>query len=368
MSGVRPRAAWMVGVLGLCVSTLGVVNRAGAGGLLQPSSFASLGQLPDESGTYSINTNGSTPIMTLPDGTTINGILDPSGQIAVFTFNSVQLDGSTMIAQGSRPVALLSLGNIALSSVNINLNASAPNSWSPQTIPGAGGDSLIGPGNGGQNFATGGGAGHGGAGGAAGPGIFNPAGPDYNPGSFPGAPGGSAYGGLSAPFLGGSFGGSALYGSLHGGAGGGAIELGAVGSLSAYQSSITANGGNGDLAAGGGSGGSVSLLAQNVNLQLTLLSAAGGNGGDEATAGGPGGFDLGPGGGGAGGIIQFQGSRVENFGYVNVNGGTGYQNGGAGVFANDPSPEPSSIVIGSIALLAVLGYSLIRRRRTTLSK
>ena len=94
MLRIRSQTAWIAGVLGFCVS-FGAPGPAAAGGLLEPSSFASLGTLPDESGTYSINTGGSTPVMTLPDGTTINGVIDPSGQVAVFTFNSITLDGTT---------------------------------------------------------------------------------------------------------------------------------------------------------------------------------------------------------------------------------------------------------------------------------
>ena len=102
MVNVWPKAAWFAGLLGLLGSTLVIGNPARAGGLLRPSSFASLGQLQDESGAYSINTNGSTPVMTLPDGTRINGVLDPSGHVAVFTFSSIQLDNAWITATGMR--------------------------------------------------------------------------------------------------------------------------------------------------------------------------------------------------------------------------------------------------------------------------
>src|SRR5262245_31025561 len=70
--------------------------------MLDPAAFASLGTLNAPAGSYAINT--STLQFTGPGGTPLaTGVLDPSGQIAVFTFDSILLDaGATVVAKGSR--------------------------------------------------------------------------------------------------------------------------------------------------------------------------------------------------------------------------------------------------------------------------
>jgi hypothetical protein len=344
--------------------------------LLQPSSFAPLGQLPDESGIYSINTSGSTPVMTLPDGSKLSGVLDPSGQFAVFTFNSVQLDNAWITATGSRPVALLSQGNMTLNSTGLQLSASGfPSFGSAQNIPGAGGGAAswpVGPLSGGPGYpgggpTSGGGGGFGGAGGAGGPGYFStitpgPYGPISSTFNLPGGHGGGTYGGASTPFEGGSAGG---YGSAFppsAGAGGGAIELGAQGSLQLLGTTVMANGGNGGSTGGGGSGGSISLLGTSVSLLGTQLFAMGGDGGPGTSWGG---FDsgaLGAGGGGGGGIIDIQGQIVVSDFQTFVSGGTGYTNGQDGEVFTNSVPEPSSFALASIVCLAGLGYGRFRCR------
>jgi len=376
MLSVRPKAAWMAGVLGLFVSTLGLVDGASAGGLLQPSSFASLGQLPDEAGQYSINTSGTTPVMTLPDGSTINGVIDPSGQVAVFTFNSVQLDNASITATGSRPVALLSQGDMTVNATTINLSASGSSAYgSAQNIPGAGGGVAtwsLGAGTGGPGYPggsqnSGGGGGFGGAGGAGAPGYFTmisggPTGPILTRFNVPGGPGGGTYGGVSSPFQGGSAGG---YGSsipITAGAGGGAIELGATGNLQLQTVWIYANGGSGSFGGGGGSGGNISLLGSNISLLGAELDAQGGAGGQGFSYGGMAPGAIGNGGGGGGGIVDMAGNILFSYDHVYVNGGAGDDNGQNGLFFTSSVPEPSGIVLASIASLAGVSYGLIRRR------
>jgi len=346
-------------------------SRARAGGLLNPESFASLGQLADQAGTYTVNTSGAVPVMSLPDGSTIQGVLDPTGQVAVFTFNSIQLDNSSLIAQGSRPLALLSQGNITLFGESINLSASAPYIGVPQSTPGAGGYDTIagntgGPGAGGgwslgAAIGAGGGAGHGGIGGTGGQG--NVYGGLFVGGPYPGGAGGVTYGSPANPLQGGSAGGGG-YSNSWGGAGGGAIELGAAGNLVLQYSSIAAAGGNAGFGSGGGSGGTIALMGQTVYLTESIgLEVPGGNGGPADYAGGPDGFFIGGGGGGGGGTIDIVGNLVGST-YYNLQGGTGPGNPGApGVIFMVSVPEPSTIVMASIALVTGLAHGVIRRRR-----
>jgi hypothetical protein len=365
--GLRKRALWTVLVMTI-TSVAGHPTRALAGGLLDPASFASLGQLPDESGTYTVNSSGATPTMTLPDGSTINGVLDPSGQVAVFTFNAIQLDNSAIIAQGSRPLALLSQGNITLSGETINLSASAPFPGAAQTTPGAGGyagnSSPGGPGAGGfAGFGAGGGAGYGGVGGAGAPGYIY--GGIWSGGPYPGGTGGAPYGGPSAPLQGGSAGTSGFSVPDGGGAGGGAIELGASGNLQFNRVDILAAGGSGAISSGGGSGGSISLLGQTINLQGTTLAVPGGDGGGPDVVYGDGAFSTGSGGGGGGGIIDIVGDLVGQANY-NVIGGSGDSGAQGQVFLSSV-PEPPAHVLGIIAALAGLVFSAIQRLRVVAS-
>jgi hypothetical protein len=342
-------------------------RRACAGGLLNPASFTSLGQLADEAGTYTVNTSGAVPVMSLPDGSTIQGVLDPTGQVAVFTFDSIQLDNSTLIAQGSRPLALLSQGSITLNWSNINLSASAPNSFSAQSTPGSGGydSNSGGPGIGAGAIGAGGGGGHFGAGGAGGQAIITNS-IFWGSGTFPGGAGGATYGSPANLLQGGSAGGSSDYNLSDAGAGGGAVELGATGTVSLLTTNIAATGGNGGRSDGGGSGGTIALMGQTVNLlpSPNFLDVAGGNGGALDFAGGPYGFDIGPGGGGGGGIIDIMGNLVGDAVYE-LQGGSGDESGAPGVIFLSSVPEPSAIVMASIALVTGLACGVIRRRRRT---
>jgi hypothetical protein len=367
MWSARPRLAWLAACLGLCASVIGFGNRAQAQGLLLPPSFAPLPPLPDQAGTYKINTGPATPVMTLPDGATIDGVVDPSGQVAVFTFNSIRLDASsTVVAQGSRAVALLSRTDITLNGAQISVNGKAGSPGSPGTMGGAGGTGL-GPGVGGSLGGAGGGGGHGGNGGLGGGGFQIALGNGQfafpGSGALPTSPGGASYGGLTSPFVGGSNGGYGLFGAFAGGGGGGAIELGALGNIVVNNpfTTISADGGAGAPGAGGGSGGSISLLARSLTGSAFQVSATGGNGGAATGAGGPGGFQIGAGGGGGGGIIIYETDDGIAKGW-DASGGTGLVDGQSGLVFNLVVLEPSGLVLATIASLAGLGYGLTRGR------
>ncbi len=343
-----------------------------AGGLLSPSSFASLGQLPNEAGTYSVNTSGATPVMTLPDGTTVNGVLDPTGQVAVFTFSSVQIGSATISVTGSRAFALLSQGDMTIQNAVIDASANGavagPGGYS-QGGPGAGGTVQIGGAAGGG----GGGGGFGGAGGAGGPGYYSQytivgGYPGFIQIPLPGGSGGVPYASGKSPLQGGSAGGTGDMGASDTGAGGGAIELGATGSLHLTSTYIAVEGGTlfnpkqAGGGAGGGSGGSISLLGTNLFLVGDALDASGGQGENGLQFGGPGSGMQGSGGGGGGGLIDLTGTLVGPSYYANLQGGAGFTSGADGILFLSV-PEPSSIVLGAIAAASGLAVAIARTPR-----
>ena len=359
-------ALWLV-----LLSTAGASD-VQAGGLLNPASFASLGQLPDEVGTYSINTSGAIPVMTLPDGTTLNGALDPTGQVAVFTFSSVQLNGWAEISvTGSRAFALLSQGDMTIENAWINGSANG-------SVAGPGGFSLGGPGAGisaqigGAAGGGGGGGGFGGAGGAGAPGYYTQytivgGYPGFIQVPLPGGPGGVPYASGKSPLQGGSAGGRGDFGPSDAGAGGGAIELGATGSIHLTSTYIAAEGGtllnpfSPGGGSGGGSGGSISLLGTNLFLNGVGLDASGGAGENGLEFGGPGSGMQGPGGGGGGGLIDLAGILVDPSYGVNLQGGAGAGPGADGILILSV-PEPSALVLGGIAAATGLAIAIGRKR------
>lgn len=341
---------------------------ARAGGLLQPSDYTAIASTMTESGGYDVNTSGATPTIVLPDGTVLNGVLDPTGQIAVFTFGSIDLgagSNSTIFVNGDRAVAILSQGGFTVAGsfvTDISATNATPSSAS---TPGPGGFADGGPGMGGGNLLSGGGGGYGGAGGAGGPGNYAGEGPPPfgGTGYYPGGTGGSTYGLTTPGLIGGSSGASAglpIFGFVGPpGAGGGAIELGASGSLNLVgQVGIQANGGNGSYTSGGGSGGEVAFLGQSVNLSGVTVSAQGGYGGPATTVPGPSGWDFGYGGYGGGGLVQIESNDI-NLGSSTFNL-SGANNGQIVEFAG--VPEPSSLVMAGIAAAVGLATALARRR------
>jgi hypothetical protein len=236
-------------------------------------------------------------------------------EIAVLTFNSIIIDaGITVTAVGSRPLALLSLGSIVVDGV-IDASATATDGFTP-SFAGAGG------GNGGTTASPNGGAAAGAP--ATGPGNQPGAQPGGGGGAFGGDGGsgidpvgsndngGTAYGDLATAIQGGSGGSAGIFVSPaltpygFGGAGGGGIEIGAVGALT-INGSVLADGADGLVsqvpasqlsAGGGGAGGGILIHGTTVALGgSSELSARGGNGGSSIS------LPNSQGGGGGGGRV-----------------------------------------------------------------
>ena len=289
--------------------------------VLDPEDFASLGTLAWSSGGYTINTDALTIVDNAAPGTplftgvvedqngaadSIGGVPGPLGipEIAVFTFDSIAIEGTASVTiVGTRALALLSHGDALIDRV-LAVNGKGTH-WSTATTflaggPGGFGGGInaqagLGPG-GGQGWSgnpftqnvcsSGGGFGSAGLPGTA---FCTPITQAPNPGL--------AYGDLHGVLQGGSGAGSADHtsgptGAAAGAGGGGAIEIGAVASLTVGASGIVrANGGEGQLRAngfgvertGGGSGGGIRLTASSLAI-LGSVQARGGRGGWSATA------------------------------------------------------------------------------------
>lgn len=270
---------------------------------LDPNAFASLGtlNLPGGHGNYYLNTSVTTthPNPTLQDSNgnvVATGVLYNEGtstspnNVAVFDFDSITIGNGngalTVFANGANPVALLSRTDFTVNGGDINADGNV------YSGPGAGGyaggtagsPQGKGPGGGSASPSSSGGGGGGGFGGAGGDGS------DYYSTATYGV-GGASYGDLHNLLQGGSGGGlgeggSGFYGpAFPGGPGGGAIELGAVGSIS-IAGVISANGSGGKQEtagsnglfgdSGGGSGGGIFVHASSVSLTSGYLAANGG--------------------------------------------------------------------------------------------
>jgi hypothetical protein len=237
-------------------------------------------------------------------------------EIAVFAFSDFELDaGITLTATGSRPLALLSQGNMTIAGT-IDISA--------RFDPGLSGNQVNG------ELLAGAGGGNGGLGGNAGAGDPPPV------TTLPGDPAAGAPADsvgkprVNAPFVDGGGGGGAGFGGFGGNAEGPGGATG--GDRNSYGDlSIAIQGGSGGgtagggsptiLASGGGGGGGIEFGAVGT---LTIASGAqvladGGDAGD--AAGFPAGF--GGGGGGAGGGILLHATSVNQFGLLRANGGAG---------------------------------------------
>lgn len=309
--------------------------RAG-GGMLIPSDYAPLAPSLTESGTYVVSDYG----LTLPDGSTIATTVD-----GVFTFGSIDIQSATFRVDSTLPFVLLSQSDLTIVDGNINVSAGGSN-------PGSGGN---GGGRGGENFpAAGGGGGlgtQGEAGGAyqyLGIPLFTPRYGDY----VPGGAGGAAVGGLQNPLVGGGLGGSSpMWGGV-GGAGGGAVELGASRALT-FGGFLSSNGGDASgFAAGGGSGGSIAIYGHSVDLSGATISARGGLGTPGFIYGGVAGAAVGNGGDGGLGCLNIETYQLISPGSV------------SGVLLEVNSiPEPSSFVTLTLGITCVLLTLRTRRRK-----
>jgi hypothetical protein len=118
----------------LLVMSLGQTTPADAT-LLDPSDFVSCGSFPTATGTYSFNTTGPTPTLTIPSGSTISGI--SVNGIAVFTFDCIDIStGMTLVGSGSQPLALLSKSSAIIDGNGV-INVSGQAAY--RDNPGAGG-------------------------------------------------------------------------------------------------------------------------------------------------------------------------------------------------------------------------------------
>jgi len=293
--------------------------------VLDPVDFVSLGTLAWSSGSYTIDTDARTIVDDAAPGTPLftgvvddqNGAADSFGgnpgplgipEIAVFTFDSITIDGTANVTVvGTRALALLSHGDALINRV-LAVNGKGVYLASSTTFlaggpagfgGGVGGQVGLGPG-GGPGWvdspldvcSSGGGFGSAGVEGAHGTCLTGQGSGSTTPSS--------TYGDLQGVLQGGSGGGSAdntgLSNAAAGAGGGGAIEIGAVGSLTVGASgSVRANGGEGQFRtgalrterSGGGSGGAVRLAASSLAI-LGNVQARGGRGGGSAVSGGGG--------------------------------------------------------------------------------
>ena len=173
-------SAWMTAWLILIVSTQ-------AASVLDPRAFTSLGASPfSETGNYTVNTNGATPVITRPNGTTITGVI--SDGVAVFAFSNLTIGtGVSIRGSGSQPLALLSQDFFMMTGGVIDVSGynGGPFSGEPGGYGGSGGPggfaggyggsysrishagpgyAGFGPGKGGTGYYTGAGGGFGGRG------------------------------------------------------------------------------------------------------------------------------------------------------------------------------------------------------------
>jgi autotransporter-associated beta strand protein len=341
---------------------------------LNPNSFASIGAVSAPSDVLGGNNFNTDTLTATFGGTTYQGVTyaQPGGPpIAVFDFSSFSVGGGFIFATGSRPLAVLSRGDISMSNTSAvfgaGLGASAaagvggysggsaivqnPNTSGIDVEPGAG------PGGGGAAFTFGaGGGGYGGVGGSGG---------GTSSGNIPA--GGISYGGLPQILQGGSGGGATANSALpiYGGGGGGAVEFAAIGNvnISGVDASGGQFGGGSNGNAGGGSGGAI-LISAGGSISIGSLTANGGQG-TGSTA-------LSAGGGGGGGRIMIAGNTTYGFGSqptniiadIEVSGGTGSIGpnfGSAGVVTVDAQttdiPGTVSVILDGTPLSSVSSTS-----------
>lgn len=334
------------------------VATAGAGH--DPSAYA---DLAEDNG--SLVLSGALTVMIDTDLLTVDGVASgiADGGVAIFAFESISIGSDvTIVTQGARPLALLSIGDIVVDGLidlrpqSTGLTGGADNQFNPGAGGGAGDQEPEGSGTAATNAPPGGAPS-----GSAGNSFFNAGGAggasagNGGDGSD-GNTGGVAFGSpLSLASLltggsGGGAGGNATSYYPQGGDGGGVIELAASGDVFINgTASILADGGNSDYAGlassgGGGGGGGIFVHGQDVIVGLgAVLSANGGsipllnpvNGG---------------GGGGGGRILVAELADGDSpfptfLGTATVDGGTpgsGGLSGGAGSIVTNYTLTPST--------------------------
>ncbi len=376
MRGYRRIVAWGLLAVGLVG---GGVGRAD-GALLDPNSptftSRSQGDVVLASGTYFFTLGTSGPTLQMYNGVSFSTVATGFiyNGINVFDFHSLQVQAGASIgvtqSSASGPIAILASTSINMAG-SIDVSANAGNAFggpgASNLFVGGQGNTGTAPGTigAGSLITTGGGGGS-----FGGTGLTASSAPIIDPqtglqvGTVGGGSGGSTtFVSLLDQLRGGSAGGnggnstSTVPGSSGApGQGGGAIEMGAVGSIS-VSGMISANG-SAPIAVtnptsaggGGGSGGGILIHGNTVNLSGTL-SAVGGQGGNGLTRS----YST-TGGAGGGGLIQIVQSGTPG-GYVNT-GNILVSNGRFDVLS---VPEPSSVVMLGIA--AISGIAVIRCRR-----
>jgi len=270
--------------------------------------------------------------VTLPPGTSLTYSVQDGGgrELAILMVGSLQVSG-TLRVRGARPLVIIAKSDMVISGVidgNADGGVEGPGGFSGG--PGAGG--VGGSDAGSYDDAGGGGGGFGGAGAPgqrSGPAVSGTQGPVYGTPDLLRLEGGSGGGGLVPACTG-----------HPPGAGGGAIQLYARGTIT-LGGAVMVNGGGGSgglvcpanglgtSGAGGGSGGAIYVQAGMLTGAGRLLAQGGGGGGASNFNAGASGGDGQPGQpaiqAAAGGIGAGTGVGGEN----NTGGAGGYRNAGA---------------------------------------
>jgi hypothetical protein len=281
----------------IAVAVISVVGLACSGSAepLNPDAYTSLGSLEVSSGNLTFNTD----TLTVSGEFSLTGVVQAQStglpSIAVFDFSKIAIsNGVTVNFVGSRPVALLSRGDLTISPTltlngGVGANATLVFGQCDNTSSGAGGSGGVG-------------GGRGGSGGTADTSCSGPTsdfhatsgrngfGPGGGSGGLPSGPGGSGtfhlpdggvsiahglFGGSGGGGAGGSDEGTDSFGA-GGGGGGGALELSAKGAVT--LGAVRADGAAGGRGTGGskdaGTGSGGGILVAGATVTAAELSAA----------------------------------------------------------------------------------------------